>query len=285
MLERGTLYVCATPIGNLADVTFRVLDVLRKADLIAAEDTRHSRKLLQHYDIHTPMVSYHEHNEKSRALELLAKLQAGLAVALISDAGTPGISDPGYVIVNLCREHGLPVDVLPGPNAAVTALILSGLPADRFAFLGFCQGKISERRRRVEEYAQIPMTHIYYEAPHRLAALLAEMAKVYGERPAAVVREISKLHQQVHQGTLPELAAEFALQRPRGECCIVVGAYAKQSRLGTPDEWRAAAEKKIERGIPSSVAMKETAQEFDVSKRAVYQAVLDGKKKEDVASS
>jgi 16S rRNA (cytidine1402-2'-O)-methyltransferase len=274
-LEKGTLYICATPIGNLSDLTFRVMHTLREVDLIAAEDTRHSRKLLDHYQIRTPMISYHEHNERSRAEELLVKLKEGAAVALISDAGMPGISDPGYVIIRHCREQGVPVDVLPGPNAAVTALVLSGLPMDRFAFLGFCQGRLSERRRKLQEYAHLPMTHIYYEAPHRLAAFLAEMAAYYGERPAAVVREISKIHQQVHTGTVPELAETFHVQPVKGECCVVVGPYEAPPSTAGPAEWCAAVDQRIAQQKPTSVAMKEAAREFGVSKREIYQAYLN----------
>lgn len=278
MLEKGTLYVCATPIGNLADITLRVLATLREADLIAAEDTRHSRKLLDHYDLHTPMVSYHEHNEKGRAQELLKKLQNGAAVALISDAGMPGISDPGYDIIKLCREYGVPVDVLPGPNAAVTALVLSGMLTESFAFLGFCTGSASERKRKLAEYAQLTMTQIYYEAPHKLVSTLKEMAEFYGERPAAVIREISKIHQQVHRGTLPELIKAFEAVRPRGECCLVIAPFIPQPLVGGPEEWRQAVEEVVRNGLLPQPAMKEIAKKFGVSKREVYQAVLDGKK-------
>jgi 16S rRNA (cytidine1402-2'-O)-methyltransferase len=277
MLKKGILYVCATPIGNLGDITLRTLDTLRGVELIAAEDTRHSRKLLAHYDIHVPLISYHEHNEKGRAQEILDKLKKGVAIALITDAGMPGISDPGHTVIKLCRDNGVPVDVLPGPNAALTALVLSGLPTERFAFLGFCQGSKAQRHRQLAEYAQLTMTQVFYEAPHRLPAMLGEMAAIYGERQAVVVREISKLHQQVHEGSLPDLATEFAAKPARGECCIVVAPYIPKLPAGGPAQWLLVYEERLQAGLSPQAAMKETALEFGVSKRDIYRVVLEKK--------
>jgi len=237
MLARGTLYVCATPIGNLGDITLRVLDTLREVDLIAAEDTRHSRKLLQHYQINTHMTSYHEHNEKKKSLELVEKLKEGQTIALISDAGMPGISDPGGEVIRLCQAENIPVDVLPGPNAALTALVMSGMPTEHFAFHGFLPATTGARKRDLEQMAKLSQTQIFYEAPHRLVATLQGILECFGERNVAVVRELTKLHQQVHKGTALELIEAFKISAPRGECCIVIAPYISVKQVGGPEEW------------------------------------------------
>lgn len=275
MLAKGTLYVCATPIGNLADITLRVLEVLREADLVAAEDTRHSRKLLQHYDINTPMTSYHEHNEKKKALELVERLKAGQAIALISDAGLPGISDPGSEVIRLCQTENIPVDVLPGPNAALTALILSGMPTEHFAFHGFLPSATGERKRTLEGLAEYPLTQIFYEAPHRLTTTLQAMAEFFPARQAAVVRELTKLHQEVHRGTITELMEIFEKTPPRGECCIVIAPYIPVQPVGGPQEWRQEVKEGIHQGLSKQEAMKDVAKRYGVSKRDVYRALLD----------
>lgn len=272
MLAKGTLYVSATPIGNLGDITLRVLDALREADLIAAEDTRHSRKLLQHYQIATPMTSYHEHNEKKKSLELVEKLKSGQTIALISDAGLPGISDPGGEIIRLCYEENIPVDVLPGPNAALTALVISGMPAEHFAFHGFLPAAASARRKNLEQLVRLPMTQIFYEAPHRLLAVLEDMAACFGNREAAVVRELTKLYQKVHKGPLLELLEELRLITPKGEYCIVVAPYVPVKLSGGPAEWQQAVEEAISRGQAKKEAIKEVARQYGVRKSEVYQA-------------
>ena len=277
MLQQGTLYVCATPIGNLADITLRVLDTLRQVDLIAAEDTRHSRKLLQHYQISTPLTSYHEHNEKEKALELLAKLKAGRTIALISDAGLPGISDPGGEIIRLCQTDKVPVDVLPGPNAALTALILSGLSTENFAFRGFLPAAKGERRRQLEDYCQLTLTQVFYEAPHRLVATLSELAEICPQREAAVVRELTKIHQSVYRGTVVELVGEFQQTKPRGECCLILAAYIPEPLQGGPTEWRVEVKQGLEQGLTSTEAMKVVAKKYGVSKREVYKVMLEGR--------
>lgn len=275
MLAKGTLYVCATPIGNLRDITVRVLDTLREVDLIAAEDTRHSRKLMQHYQISTPMTSYHEHNEKKKSLELIEKLKSGQTIALISDAGLPGISDPGCEIIRLCFEDNIPVDVLPGPNAALTALVLSGMPTEHFAFHGFLPHSTGERKRSLEPLAELPQTQIFYEAPHRLVDTLQGMSEYFGEREAVVVRELTKLHQQVHRGTVLELKEEFEQVTPRGECCIVIAPYVLVKPVGGPQEWCQEVKEGISRGLSKKDAMKEVAKRYGVRKSEVYQAFLD----------
>ncbi|KLU62078.1 ribosomal RNA small subunit methyltransferase I [Peptococcaceae bacterium CEB3] len=278
MPEKGKLLVCATPIGNLGDITLRVLDTLRAVDLIAAEDTRHSRKLLEHYGIKTPLTSYHEHNEKGKARSLLDHLRAGQQIALISDAGMPGISDPGAEIISLCYEEQIAVDVLPGANAALTGLVLSGLPAERFAFVGFLPSAAAERRRELEKYVRFPVTLVFYEAPHRLAESLKDMLAALGERKAAVVRELTKVHQTVHRGSLKSLAGDFSENPPRGECCVFVEPYVQEARQGGPAEWRQEAEARMALGLSPQEAMKEVAKDYGITKREVYQAVLAGKR-------
>lgn len=275
LLTKGTLYVCATPIGNLGDITLRVLDTLREVDLIAAEDTRHSRKLLQHYQITTHMISYHEHNEKKKSLELVEKLKNGLTIALISDAGLPGISDPGNEVIRLCFDEAIPVDVLPGPNAALTALVLSGMPAEHFSFHGFLPVTTGARKRSLEPLVNLPQTQIFYEAPHRLLATLQGIAEYFEEREAVVVRELTKLHQQVHRGTVLELIKEFEQTTPRGECCIILAPYVPVKVLGSPKEWCAEVQERIAQGLSKMDAMKDVAKRHGVKKQQIYQALLD----------
>lgn len=278
MIEAGTLYVCATPIGNLGDITLRVLDTLRQVDLIAAEDTRHSRKLLQHYEINTPLTSYHDHNEKGKTQVLLQRLKEGASIALISDAGMPGISDPGAEIIRACQDAHVKVDVLPGPNAALTALLLSGLPAVPFLFHGFLPAAAGERQRVLAGLARLAYTHVFYEAPHRLTEMLKDLGEILGARPAAVVREITKVHQSVHRGLLPALWQEFSQQPAKGECVVVVAPYREEKERGSAEDWVREVDRRLSLGLPPQEAMKEVAKEFGVTKREVYQAVLKLKK-------
>lgn len=273
-VQSGTLYVCATPIGNLGDITLRVIEVLREVNLIAAEDTRHSRKLLDHFGITTHLTSYHEHNEKGKAQELVGRLQNGDSVALISDAGMPGISDPGKEVIQLCSEEGIPVDVLPGANAGLTALVLSGMPNDHFLFHGFLPSHSGTRKRELVNYAQLPFTQIFYEGPHRLVDTLEDLLEVFGDREAAVVREITKLHQSVHKGTLQQLLAEFRLNSPRGEICLLTAPYIATLPTGGAEEWRTEVEELVRQGLKPNDAMKQVGKKYGVSKRDVYQAVL-----------
>ncbi|HWQ88575.1 MAG TPA: 16S rRNA (cytidine(1402)-2'-O)-methyltransferase [Desulfitobacteriaceae bacterium] len=274
MVDKGTLYICATPIGNLEDITLRVLNTLRQVDLIAAEDTRHSRKLLRHYGISVPLISYHQHNEKSRSQELIAKLKEGLALALITDAGMPGISDPGSELIRCCYQENIAVDVLPGPSAVLTALVLSGMADGNFAFQGFLPANTGECRRKLQEYCELPLTQIFYEAPHRLLATLQVMAEVFGDRPAAVVREITKLNQSVYRGTLSELIRQFEIMNPRGECCIITSPYTALLKTGGPGEWAREVQEALVQGLSRQEALKEVAGRYGVSKREVYNALL-----------
>ncbi len=217
--QRGRLVVCPTPIGNLDDITLRVLAALRDADVVACEDTRHTRKLLARHGIDARLEPYHEHNETRRARELVRRIERGETVALVSDAGTPAISDPGFVLVRACRDAGLPVEVLPGPSALVTALVASALPAERFRFAGFLprrRGELAKELERADE------TLVAYESPARVAATLALLAELDPGRPVAVCRELTKLHEEVVRGTAAEVAERFA-RGARGEVVLVVG--------------------------------------------------------------
>lgn len=220
----GKLYIVSTPIGNLEDMTYRAVRVLGEVDMVACEDTRHTQKLLNHYGIKTKTISYHDHNEFERAGELLASIQSGSDVAVVSDAGTPGISDPGFRVVRMTLEAGLQVVPIPGPTALISALVASGLPCDEFFFAGFLPARSGARRTRLADLAAIASTLIYYEAPHRIAASLADARAILGEREAVVARELTKLHEEVLRGRLSELAKRFAeaTQEPRGEMVVVI---------------------------------------------------------------
>lgn len=218
-----SLLVCPTPIGNLEDVTLRVLSALREADVIACEDTRRSRKLLDRYGVNAKLVSYHEHNEQQRAQELVERMKAGETVALVSDAGMPLVSDPGFVLVRACVSAGLAVEVLPGPSAAIAALVASALPADRWRFAGFLPRKKGDLRRVLSEGGE---TLVAFESPRRIPATLALLAQIDPERETAVCRELTKMHEEVARGTAAELAERYAGAPPKGEVVLVVGASA-----------------------------------------------------------
>ncbi|HEV2557170.1 MAG TPA: 16S rRNA (cytidine(1402)-2'-O)-methyltransferase [Microvirga sp.] len=218
------LYVVATPIGNLKDVSFRALSVLAAADSVLAEDTRVTKTLLAHYGITTPLVAYHEHSNEAVRERMIHRVREGQALALVSDAGTPLVSDPGYKLVKAAIEEGLPVTPIPGPSAVMTALVVSGLPTDRFFFEGFLPPKSAARRTRLAQIGTIPGTLMLFEAPHRLPEMLADAAAVLGERPAVVARELTKLFETVRRGTLPDLAAIFAEEGPpKGEIVVLIG--------------------------------------------------------------
>src|SRR6202453_2262339 len=216
----GRLVVCPTPIGNLEDVTLRVLVTLREADMVACEDTRHTRVLLERHGIAAKLLSYHEHNERARAAELVERMRAGAVVALVSDAGMPLVSDPGFALVRACIEAGLEVEVLPGPSSVATALVASGLPAERWRFVGFLPRKAAERGRLLERAEE---TLVAFESPRRLAGVLEQLSELDPDRPIAVCRELTKLHEEVRRGTAAELAAYYSEHAPRGEVVLVVG--------------------------------------------------------------
>lgn len=229
-ITRGRLIVTATPIGNLEDITFRALRVLQEADLIAAEDTRVTRKLLSRYEIKTRMVSLYEQNERGRIPELVAKIEAGQTIAQVSDAGTPGISDPGYRLIKACLDAGVDVEVVPGPTASITALVASGLPTDRFLFLGFPPPKTVGRRKWLGEVAEERGTLVMYESPHRVKQTLADIAEVLGDRPVALAREMTKMFEETIRGTAGEILDKLGDKNVKGEIVLVVGGKTRKSK-------------------------------------------------------
>jgi 16S rRNA (cytidine1402-2'-O)-methyltransferase len=262
---RGRLVVCPTPIGNLEDVTLRVLRALREADVVASEDTRHTGKLLARHGIEASLVSYHEHNERARARELVGRIERGDVVALVSDAGTPGVSDPGEILVRACIEAGLQVEVLPGPSAAITALVASGLPAERWRFAGFLPRRAGELRRELERPGE--ETLVAYESPRRLAGTLATLAEIDPRRPVAVCRELTKLHEEVVRGTAAEVAERFA-GGTRGEVVLVVGAAAAvESDIGPARE---AVERLVEAGARRRAAASVVASLTGIAANKLY---------------
>lgn len=280
----GTLYLVGTPIGNLEDITMRALRVLREVALIAAEDTRQTRKLLTHFDIHTPLVSYHEHNQRTAGRYLIERLSAGEDVALVTDAGMPAISDPGEDLVRLALAAGIPVVPVPGPTALITALVISGLPTDRFAFEGFLPTKKKDRQERLAELKRERRTWIIYEAPHRLLGTLEDLQRELGDRPMAAARELTKIHEEVVRGTPAQLLQHFQQHPPRGEFVLVVegaagGTAAEKGQAPAEDLAQAVAE--LERqGIDRKTAMRQVAERTGRSRREVYQAVLAAKEAE-----
>lgn len=274
----GILYLVATPIGNLKDISLRAIEVLKGVAVIACEDTRHTRKLLNHFEISNKLVSYHEHNEAERAAELTRTLLAGNSVAVVSDAGTPGISDPSFRLVQAAREAGVKVVPVPGAAAFVNAVIASGLPADSIFFGGFLPSKKSERVRRLEEVREIPATLVFYEAPHRLARSLADCVEVLGLRRAAVARELTKLHEEIVSGGLDELILRFSDANVRGEIVLVIDRARdtdnrKKGSGSLPDRVR-----ELEgEGMDAKAALKKAAKEFGMSKSEAYRLVQAGK--------
>ena len=278
---QGTLYLCATPIGNLDDITLRVLETLKSVDLIAAEDTRHSIKLLNHFGIHTPMTSYHEYNRVEKARYLVEKLKEGMNIALITDAGTPGISDPGEELVRQCCEAGIALTSLPGPAACITALTLSGLPTRRFCFEAFLPAEKKERQRILEELKTETRTIVLYEAPHRLVRTLRELLETLGDRQAAVCRELTKKHETALRTTLSEALSYYEAQEPKGECVIVLaGRTAGELKKEEQEAWRQMSlnehlESYLAQGLDRKEAMKRVAKDRGTGKREVYRGLLE----------
>jgi len=265
----GTLYLVATPIGNLADITHRALDVLRNVSVIACEDTRHTRKLLQHYGITTSTISYHEHNEQQRARELVQKLQQGNDVAVVSDAGTPSISDPGFRLVRSAIENDIAVVPIPGPSALISALVAAGLPTDEFFFGGFLPAKSNARRSRLIELKSVPGTLIFYEAPHRLSETLKDAHEILGERDAVVARELTKLHEEIKRGRLSELAKHYATEDPRGEIVLLIDRIVLEQTIINESVVDLVAQ--FERdGLDHRAALKKAARELGLSRAEAY---------------
>ena len=282
----GTLFIVATPIGNLEDLTPRALRVLGEVDLIACEDTRHTRGLLNRFGIKAKTISYHEHNERERAEELGKLLEAGSNIAIVTDAGTPLISDPGFRIVRAAIERRIQVIPIPGPAAFVAALIASGLPTDQFFFAGFLPARTTARRAMLEELRAIPATLVFYEAPHRIAATLKDALNVLGDRTAAVARELTKLHEEIARGSLSELAQRFSEGAPaRGEIVLIIsGANETEIRAGaksedTPARLAARVTELEGEGLDSKVALKKAARELGLKRAEAYRLMVAQKKR------
>jgi 16S rRNA (cytidine1402-2'-O)-methyltransferase len=277
-MQEGKLIVCATPIGNLEDASPRLARALAEADLVACEDTRQTRKLLTHLGVTTRMTSYHEVGERERAKELADRVAAGLRLALVSDAGMPAVSDPGYHLVAACLERGAPVEVIPGPSAALAALVVSGLPTDRFCFEGFLPRRPGQRDRRLAELATEPRTMVFFEAPHRALATLDAMAAAFGaDRPAAAARELTKLHEQVLRGPLAVVREQLAAQGARGELTLVVGGAPAGTGAARPADLAAEVAARVEGGASTRDAVSAVAEATGTPRRAVYQAVLEAR--------
>jgi 16S rRNA (cytidine1402-2'-O)-methyltransferase len=272
------LYIVATPIGNLEDISFRAVRILKEADLIACEDTRYTAKLLTHYGISTPRESYHEFNEERRTPQLIQMLQEGKNIALVSDSGTPLISDPGYRLVSSCRKEGIQVIPIPGPSAALAALVGSGLPSDSFFFAGFLPARSSLRKRRLEHLANIPATLIFYEAPHRLLQCLEDMAAILGSREAGVARELTKIHEEFVSGKIPDLLDQFR-NRPKiqGEFVLIVErGEAISEPINFPSSLKQHLEEEMKKtGLPRNEALKSVARQRGISRKQAYNDLND----------
>ncbi len=279
--SKGTLYLCATPIGNLEDMTFRAVRILKEVDVIAAEDTRNSVKLLNHFDIHTPMTSYHEFNKIDKGHYLVSRLLNGENIALITDAGMPGISDPGEELVRMCRDAGVPVTAVPGACACVTALVISGRPTRRFCFEAFLPTDKKERRAVLEELKTETRTSVIYEAPHRLVKTLQELLNELGDRKLTVCKELTKKHETGFETTLQEAIPYYEQNEPRGEYVLVLeGCSRQQMEQEAQDAWKEMSLKdhmKVyeDQGMNRKDAMKQVAKDRGVGKREIYQALLE----------
>ena len=278
--RKGRLYLVATPIGNLEDITVRALRLLGEADLIACEDTRHTSKLLNHYGIHKPTLSYHQHNEASRADELLKRLEQGAQIVLVSDAGTPIISDPGHRLVSLCVERQIPVVPIPGPSAVIAALAASGLPSEEFVFVGFLPSRAAARRKVLQNLAKETHTIALYEAPHRLVDTLSDALECLGRRQAVIAREITKIHEEFLRGDLAELLVRVQRQPVRGEITFLIGpplpGSEKSPRLCAEPLGQRVEQIMRERQIDRKAALKLAARERGLTKREAYKQLVSG---------
>ena len=279
----GTLYLVATPIGNLQDISFRALEILKTVDVIACEDTRHTQKLLNHFSIKNRLISYHEHNEKERAAELAEMMRAGKSVAVVSDAGTPAICDPSFRIVEKAHEIGARVVPIPGAVAFVNALIASGLPTDSVFFGGFLPSKKSERIRRLEEVKGIPATLVFYETPHRIEKSLADCLEILGNRRTTVARELTKLHEEIIHGNLQDLVKLFSAQQTKGEIVLVIEQFQISTlKVDVSDNPKTLLERIMElekEGFDHKIALKRAAKEFGLGKSEAYRIFQSQKDK------
>ncbi|MBD2504786.1 16S rRNA (cytidine(1402)-2'-O)-methyltransferase [Anabaena azotica] len=271
----STLYIVGTPIGNLEDITFRAVRILQNVDLIAAEDTRHTGKLLQHLQVKTPQISYHEHNRSSRIPELLEHLHGGKAIAVVSDAGMPGISDPGYELVKACVEAGISVVPIPGASAAITALSAAGLPTDKFVFEGFLPAKGQQRREYLEVLETETRTLIFYESPHRLRETLQDLAQVWGsDRQIVLARELTKLYEEFWRGSIGDAIAHYQQREPQGEYTVLVAGKPPSQPLLTEEQLKAELQQLISQGISRSQASRQLTKYTSLNRRQVYQIAL-----------
>ncbi|MBK1986142.1 16S rRNA (cytidine(1402)-2'-O)-methyltransferase [Sphaerospermopsis aphanizomenoides BCCUSP55] len=271
----GTLYIVGTPIGNLEDMTFRAVRILQAVDIIAAEDTRHTGKLLQHFQVQTPQMSYHEHNRSSRIPELLEYLQFGKAIALVSDAGMPGISDPGYELVKACVDAGITVVPIPSATAAITALSASGLPTNRFIFDGFLPAKSQQRREYLESLLTESRTLVFYESPHRLRDTLQDLADILGsDRLIVIARELTKLYEEFWRGTISDAIAHYQQKEPQGEYTLLVAGIPPTKPQLTEAELKAELLEMMKQGVSRSQASRQLAKDISISRRQLYQLAL-----------
>ena len=277
----GCLYVVGTPIGNLEDITLRALRILKEVDLIACEDTRHTQKLLQHYDIHKTLVSYHEHNELTRSPELLIKLEQGAKIALVSDAGMPLVSDPGYRLVTLCVRHRIPVIPIPGPSALLAAVTACGLPSEEFLFFGFLPARTGERRRALERLRLEDRTIILYEAPHRVEESVADALEILGDRPACLAREVTKMHEEFRRAKLSGLLESLRDKPIKGEITLLIGPADPSQNGARVDTSQSLAERVEElihqAKLDRKEALKLAAKERGITRRAAYDQLLESK--------
>jgi 16S rRNA (cytidine1402-2'-O)-methyltransferase len=273
--QSGTLYLVGTPIGNLEDISFRAVRILQQVDGIAAEDTRHTGKLLHHFQITTPQVSYHEHNRHQRTQELVARLQRGDAIALVSDAGMPGISDPGYDLVKACAAEAIPVVPIPGPSAVISGLVASGLPCDRFVFEGFLPAKPTARRAYLETLKTETRTLVFYEAPHRLRQTLADLTILGEDRAIALARELTKRHEEIWRGTIAEAIARYGDRDPLGEFTVVVAGAMPQAVTWSDAEIKTALAALLADGLTRADASRQLATQLALPRRHIYQLSLD----------
>ncbi len=274
--KSGQLYLVSTPIGNLEDITLRAIRILKEVDAIACEDTRHTQKLLNHYGIKKRLVSYHEHNENTRAPELISELQNGSSIALVTDAGTPIISDPGHRLGALCAENKIPVIPIPGASAALAALAGSGISAERVLFIGFLPARQGERRRALAELATNSATLVFFEAPHRIANMLSDAAEILGPRPTALARELTKLHEEFLRGTLADLAKKLNSTPLKGEFTLVIGPPAPEETSAPKGlTLRQRVEQLIRTdALDRKAALKQAAREFGIPRREAYKQLL-----------
>ena len=274
-VNSATLYIVGTPIGNLEDTTFRAIQTLQKVDLIAAEDTRHTSKLLQHFHIRTPQLSYHQHNEQSRIPELIEKLNQGKTIALVTDAGMPGISDPGYELVKACVEENISIVPIPGVTASITALCASGLPTNKFIFIGFLPTKIKLREEQLEKLSNSLETVVLYESPYKLLQTLEDLAKILGgNRKIVLARELTKLHEEFWRGTVGQAIIYYQNNQPKGEFTLVIAGAEPELPVLSEDTIKQELQELFAQGISRSQASRQLSQKINLSRRKIYQIAL-----------